>query len=594
MAYDMTIQNPHFVPSRSRDLIILMIALTVIYWSMSWTRPLSNPDEGRYVEIPREMVESGDWVTPRLNGILYFYKPPLFYWLEATAIEVGGLNRMALRFWPAMLALFGVVMTYTAGRALFDRDTGWFAAWMLATCLLYFALGQIILLDMAVTAFMAGGLIAFLIAAHASTPRAKAAWYYGMYALLALAVLSKGLIGLAIPGAIVLIWLVCTGRWSILCEMRLITGTLLFLAIAAPWHILAALQNPASPESEGLLSSNPEGQGFLWYYFTHEHFLRFLDASTSDREQPFWFFLVITPLGFLPWAVFLPQALRESLHGGWQTLRKQNAALLFCLIWIAFVVIFFSLSKSKLIPYILPCYPAVALLIGHFLSRCKREQKTDALRPGLWIYGIAALGVALGLPVAKVIFDDKIIPGVTPWLVIAGIITAVTGLTIIVFLRQRKTVHALGAGIAGLCVFLFIFNPLAAYFQRPSTEAMAAFLKPIVNEDDIVFMYGDYFQDFPVYMERLVHVAPGLPREQQFGYSLEAEKHRHRYLNFKEFITLLQSQVSIYAIARKDHFHDLKRGFADLPLTVLAEDHAFVIFINQPDSETDDTPDHGQ
>lgn len=594
MSLAMTHPIPHSVPSWSRDLLILMIALTVVYWSMSWTRPLSNPDEGRYVEIPREMVESGDWVTPRLNGVLYFYKPPLFYWLEATAIEVGGLNRMALRFWPAMLALFGIIMTYTAGRSLFDRDTGWFAAWTLATCLLYFALGQIILLDMAVTAFMAGGLIAFLIAAHASTPRAQAGWYYGMYALLALAVLAKGLIGVAIPGAIVLIWLVCTGRWSILREMRLITGTLLFLAIAAPWHILAALQNPASPESEGLFSSNPEGQGFLWYYFTHEHFLRFLDASTSDREQPFWFFLVITPLGFLPWAVFLPQALRESLRGGWKNLRTQNAALLLCLIWIAFVVVFFSLSKSKLIPYILPCYPAIALLVGRFLSRCKQERKTDALRPGLWIYGGLALTVALGLPVAKVVFDDKIIPGVTPWLVAAGIITAVTGLTMIFHLHRRKTVHALSVGIVGLCVFLFIFNPLAAYFQRPSTQAMAELLKPMVSDDDLVFMYGDYFQDFPVYMERIVHLAPSIPREQQFGYDIEEEEHQHRYLNLQDYIALLDSPTPVYSIARQQHYKDIIKGNPELPLTVLAEDHAFVIFINRPDAEPDATTDHGQ
>ena len=139
-----------------RDLLLLGVLLFVVYGFMLGCYPLGNPDEGRYAEIPREMIESGDWVTPRLNGVKYFEKPPLVYWGGAVAMQVFGHNEWAARLMPALCAIFGVLATYAVGRRIHGRAAGWAAAGVLATSLLYFALGHILLLDMPVSAFMSG------------------------------------------------------------------------------------------------------------------------------------------------------------------------------------------------------------------------------------------------------------------------------------------------------------------------------------------------------------------------------------------------------------------------------------------------------
>lgn len=259
------------------DILLLCLLIGGLFSFMLGSRPLNVPDEARYSEIPREMLASHDFVTPHINGVKYFEKPPLIYWLQAASLKTFGLNEWSIRGTDALLALLGCLGTYFAARKLYDRKTGLFAAITLSTSLLYFVLARVITLDMSVSVFISFALFSFILR-----------YYYWVYIFAALAVLAKGLIGIIFPGSIILLWLIYTGHWKILRECKLISGTLIFLAITLPWHILVQIKNPE----------------FFNYYFITQQFSRYLTMS-AGRYEPIWYFVPMLLLGLFPWTGFL-------------------------------------------------------------------------------------------------------------------------------------------------------------------------------------------------------------------------------------------------------------------------------------------------
>ena len=247
-----------------RDALLLAVLLAVFFGFELGGRALWHPDEGRYSEIPRAMVASGDYVTPRLNGVKYFEKPALFYWMQAGSIKLFGVNEWALRLWPALLALAGCLAVYGAGRKLFGRRAGLIAAIVLATSPLYYLLARIITLDMAVSVLLTGALLSFLLGVREPPGRTRSLYLYAFYALCAAATLTKGLIGIVIPAMVIGAWIVLLWDWRLLRAIHLPTGLLLFFVLAAPWHVLAARANPE----------------FAQFYFIHEHFQRYLTTGT--------------------------------------------------------------------------------------------------------------------------------------------------------------------------------------------------------------------------------------------------------------------------------------------------------------------------
>src|SRR5439155_6545443 len=216
-------------------------------------------DEARYGEISREMAQSGDWLTPRLNGFKYFEKPPLQYWAGAAALKVFGQHDWAARLWTGLLALAGVALTFYAGRRLFGAPAGALAAAVLAGCPLFLALGQLNTLDMGVSVFLSAAVFAFAIAQTADGERARRRWMLAGWAACGLAVLSKGLIGIVLPAASVALYILVRRDWTLLRRLELIRGAVLFLAITAPWFVAVSLRNPE----------------FAHFFFVQEHWLRF-------------------------------------------------------------------------------------------------------------------------------------------------------------------------------------------------------------------------------------------------------------------------------------------------------------------------------
>lgn len=331
------------VNSARHDLAILGILFGTTLCQFLGHYPLLEPDEGRYSEIPREMLERGDFITPLLNYVKYFEKPPLLYWLNALSFALFGQNEFAARLPCALSGLLTILFSYWLGRKLFDRRTGLYAALIIGSCLGFAPLARVNITDMPLTLCLTVALGSFMLAVK-SAGREKAGYYYLCYAAAALAVLAKGLVGILFPGAIIFLFLLLRQRWRLLAEMRLVTGISLFLAIAAPWFVMVALRNPE----------------FARFFFIHEHFERFL-TKVHGRYQPFWYFLPILAGIMLPWSLFIPAALRHA----WRKRREANGEVLtYLAIWALFIFLFFSKSNSKLIPYILPVVPPLALMIA--------------------------------------------------------------------------------------------------------------------------------------------------------------------------------------------------------------------------------------
>ncbi len=376
-------QRPPVPASALRDTLLLLLVLTLLFGFALGKRALWEPDEGRYAEIPREMVVTGDYVTPRLNGVKYFEKPPLFYWLQAGTIEAFGVSEWSLRLWPALFAVLGCLAVYLAGRRLYDRRTGLLAAAVLATNPLYYELGRAVTLDMAVSVMITVALLAFLLGVEQPPGHSRRSYMWTCYASAAFATLTKGLIGFVLPGLVIGTWIAVMGEWRQLKKMYLLSGAALFLVIAAPWHLVVAWVNPE----------------FSYFYFVHEHFLRYL-TRVHHRYEPVWFFVPVVLLGFYPWTIFLVQSVKANLPVSWAR-RHQRSRELFLLLWAVLVLAFFSLSSSKLIPYILPLLPPLALLIARYLAYMWDQAEDVSVRAAFW--ALLAVGVSGGVALALVV-----------------------------------------------------------------------------------------------------------------------------------------------------------------------------------------------
>jgi 4-amino-4-deoxy-L-arabinose transferase-like glycosyltransferase len=325
---------------------VAALLCTVLWFALLAQRPLFDPDEGRYAEIPREMLLSGgDWVIPHLNGIVYLEKPPLQYWLTALAFRAFGQNEFAARLCTGAAGYLSLAAVFLLGRKLWGFAAGVRAALFSAASALFVLLGHQLTLDMLLSFWLTAALGCFLMAQarREDSGQRRRLWMLGCWAAMALALLTKGLIGVLIPAATLGAYVSWQRDWQLLGRLNLRWGVPLFAAIAAPWFVLAARAN---------------GQ-FLEFFFVREHFLRFL-TPIEHRTEPWWFFAPVLIVGIMPW---LPQAVRALAATPTDRVRRGEFDTLRLLwVWCVFVLVFFSLSDSKLIPYVLPAVPPLALL----------------------------------------------------------------------------------------------------------------------------------------------------------------------------------------------------------------------------------------
>lgn len=322
--------------------VFLIIAIgTVLYLSLLGLRGLCEPDEGRYAEISREMIEKKDFLQPRLNYIKHFHKPPLAYWLVVSSFYMFGMNEFTARFPVAVLAIGGLVITFffalLVGR---NRKCAFVSAMVMATSFQYFVWSQVLSSDMIFSFFVYLSLFGFW-SCYRGHKNAIYVFYLGM----AFAFMVKGPVAVIIPFLIIIVYAWWAKEWGLFRQIKLLPGVILFLILVSPWFICVCLKNP----------------GLFRYFLFNQSLGRFL-TTTHGREGNVLYFVPILLIGFLPWLWFLPGALKKL-----RPTKRTDKPLLFLFVWAAVPVLFFSLSGSKLPGYILPIYPALAILVGTYI-----------------------------------------------------------------------------------------------------------------------------------------------------------------------------------------------------------------------------------
>lgn len=538
--------------ARSR-LLLLLLAVAVVWFGNLEYRKLFHPDEGRYAEIPREMVASADWLTPRLNGIKYFEKPPLQYWATAAAYRVFGEAQWTSRLWTALSGFLAVLLTYAAGVRLSGPDAGLYAALLLVSSAGFVLGGHYNTLDMGLTFFLTLALVAFLFAQRDhQTRRGRALWMHVAWAAAAGAVLSKGLVGAVLPAGGLVAYTLLTRDFAVWRRLNPVTGVLLFLALAAPWFVQVSLANPEFPR----------------YFFIHEHFQRFL-TTAHYRDQPWWFFLPVLVLGLLPWTTLVPGALAQA----WRSESDGSGfrARRFLLAYAGFILLFFSASSSKLEAYVLPMLPAIALLLG---------ERVAALQPGRLrrhlVFALTLGLVVLAAPIVLRRFGPVELAALPEtfdrWLQAAGAVLAA---------GAAGALHLAGRGRPrGAVVVAALAALVAAQFGNSGAEALsparsgydlAVKIAPLLRPDTPFYSFGMYEQTIPFYLKRKTTLV-GSAEEMAFGLGQEPQLWIG---DPRDFEPRWRSEPGALAIMRPVYF-DLLAKFG-VPMRVVANDDRYVV-----------------
>ncbi len=398
-----TVAAPHPLAAQSslrkHRLFVGIIALAwaVIYLGSIFHPPLQDDADTVHAEAAREMAASGDWVTLHINGgFRYLEKAPLMYWCVAASFKIFGVHDWSARLPIALGVLALLLVVYRLGLRVYGEEGGFYSALVLATGFGPFIFTRILIPDMAVGLWLAIGFDFFLSTLEQSDrgekPSRSACW--GIAATMALNVLTKGLIGLVFPIAAIFFFLLLTGKLRHLLRMRLASSFMVFLAIAAPWHVLAGIRNPA----QGL------AKGFFWFYFVNEHFLRYLNKRyPADYDTvPILLFWGLMLVWLMPWTAFIVQALRQvpvRLRQFREGLTKRERGTLLFALWALVILLFFSFS-SRQEYYVIPGVPGLALLLGGWpaqetTSSLDSEERRSGLRSSLVMAAIGVISCAV-------------------------------------------------------------------------------------------------------------------------------------------------------------------------------------------------------
>jgi 4-amino-4-deoxy-L-arabinose transferase-like glycosyltransferase len=544
-------------PPKRRTLLLLLAVLAVLWFGNLDYRKLVRPDEGRYAEIPREMVASGDWLTPRLNGLKYFEKPPLQYWATAAAYEAFGEHHWTVRLWPAVTGFAGVVLTYFIGATLFGALAGLYAALILASSVGYMLVAHLATLDMGLTFFMTltlGGLLVGL-REHAS-PAENRLWVHAAWAGMALAALSKGLIGVVLPVMVLVAYIALMRDFGVLRRMHLWTGGLLFLAIAAPWFVAVSIANP----------------GFFDFFFIHEHFQRFL-TNEHRRPGPWWYFVPVLGLTILPWLSILCDALPRS----WKT---RGAAAAFqpqrlLLLWAVLIFAFFSASGSKLPSYVMPIYPALALLMGLYLSECRATTLRWHLVP-LPVLGVVIMALA---PQAVRFASDEVpvtlYHAYVPWIIATGgVFLCGAGYALYRCWRGNSSTALIVLSFSSLAAGQLAMMGHDSLARASSAYYLAQEIAPHLKPNVPFYSVGTYEQTLPFYIKRPVTL---VAFADEMSYGLAQEPHLGMR-DMAEFERAWRSDRYALALMTPDKYAQLQK--AGLPMQLIARDTRRVVVSN--------------
>jgi hypothetical protein len=482
---------------------MLLLLTALIYVGSAWNPSLQDDADAAHAEAAREIVERGDWVTLHINGVRYLEKAPLMYWATALSYKIFGFTEFATRLPLAIGAMLLVAAVYYFGRWMGGARAGFYSGLALCAGLGVYLFTRIMIPEVILSFFLT---VAFYFFLKVYLGELDARWAYLFYACMAAAVLTKGLIGIVFPCGVLFVFVLMMGGWKRLWLMRPISGALLFLAIAAPWHLLAIWRNDK----------------FFWFYFINEHFLRYLGKRyPADYDTvPIASFWLLHFVWLFPFSVFLPLAWRRTRDLWWPTEREDQLRL-FAWLWALVVIGFFSFSTRQEY-YTFPAFPALALLAGAGLARGEMEKSRWAIAgQGL----LAFLGVAAGAVLGYLLWVSR---NVTPTADISEALThnpenyklalghmsdltveafailrapaagaAVSlavgfGAAFILRLRRKPLQASLLTAVAIACFIYFAHMALGVFDPYLSSKPLAMEIKRRLTPGDIVVINGEY------------------------------------------------------------------------------------------------------
>jgi 4-amino-4-deoxy-L-arabinose transferase-like glycosyltransferase len=381
----------------------LAIVFASVYIGSLFSPPLLDDADSTHAEAAREMFVTGDYVTLHVNGVRYLEKAPLPYWLVAFSYRLFGVTEAATRLPMALSVLLLGLLALGWARRAFGERTGIYAGLFVYTAAGVFLFTRILIPDVLLSLFIAASLYFFL---TGSEPGGRAWRWYAGYACMALGVLTKGLIALVFPGGAAIIYFVITGQWRRWREFRLVSGLIVLILLAAPWHILAGLRN----------TGGQDGHGFFWFYFVNEHFLRFLGKRypRDYNKLPWALYWSLHLVWLFPWSLYLPAAIRTliDVRKGEHRADFSARTRLMCWILAGVILVFFAISTNQEY-YTFPAYVPLLILLAEGVARCERSDCNEGIRKA-WLRVsagvLAGIGVAAGVTLLAMLWKSRNLP----------------------------------------------------------------------------------------------------------------------------------------------------------------------------------------
>jgi 4-amino-4-deoxy-L-arabinose transferase-like glycosyltransferase len=567
-----------------RFLWVLAALFTLAWFGVLDYRHLVASDEGRYGEIAREMYATGDWITPRYNGYKYFEKPPLQGWMTALAYTLFGVGEWQSRLWTGFTGYFAILATgFTAWKLVGGERgvvAGWISAILLASSPMWSVGGHFNTLDMGLSSILSCALFSLLLAQrdHISA-KARRNWMWLCWAFMALAVLSKGLIGLVIPGMVLVVYTLTTWNWALWKRLHVFSGLVVFMLITAPWFILVSIKNPE----------------FAHFFFIHEHWDRFTKDGHNRKGHPLYFVPLIL-VGFIPWLLQLVQGFISA----WKERRGEAQVsavtgfrpLWLAAVWAIMVFLFFSKSQSKLPGYIMPIFPAISLLAGVAMTNAF-ERMSVAGEDRSWkrqmVYmTLLVLAGFIALPytyqLGKAPYEQLEYQEYTIWIAVAlvtALATMVYAWTAIRGFEHKDPAHRLRQLMDGLLRTAIAFYVLVqivglghdTHGRSISGADLAVAARPYINNDTPVYSIRMLDHTFPFYIQHPT-IMVDMQDELEFGINQEPDTWAPKVSDFAVRWQKDSAPVVVVPLQYLDEIAALK-----LPMAEVGRDTRRAVFV---------------
>lgn len=479
--------------------LLILLACYMILFHQSWSYSLIDVDETRYASMAREILQRHDWTTMYLNHDIFYEKPPLYFWLLAFSYKIfGGVSEFAARFPIALIASMTVFITYYFGKKTVSRSFGLISSLILLSTVEFIVLTRVAILDMLVTFFIVATIFSGFTTYFCKQENKKYFWWLA-YLMSAFAVLAKGLPGVFLPFGVLFITSIVTGNLKEMFKpLHILVGAFIFFAVSLPWHIAMF---------------NLHGMDFVNMYFIKQHFARFLDTNQIGRVEPFYYFVPVLFVGFLPWSLNFIGALINGVKNIITGLKKidftlyKRIKLLFSFendvqklllitsLYFLLIFAFFSTSHTKLPTYILPLFPSVALLTGYYWYEyicCDKNCMAIKIQSVIW--GIICVIASIGGFCTDIFAGNKLTSDLNVLIYVSAVWVGFVGIfTLYSAVKTKKIMMFLSQFVFIIGAVLILVNyvfPVVINAGERDLINYASYVKPIKHSNIIAFGYG--------------------------------------------------------------------------------------------------------